>query len=199
MTGPRISVPPGRAGRLWVDRRLEAARRGAELLDRKLRILQAELDARSASAEQSRREWERCCAAADQWLLKAALLSGQRSIRLAANGGAAQVRITYQVTAGVRHPASGACSRPEPAAWAGLATGEARKAHQAALAAAVAHAADAAALRVIRAEAELTRYRLHAIKDRWVPRLEQARAEITFALEELEREDQARLRRAARR
>lgn len=197
MTGPRISVPPGRAGRLWVDRRLEAARRGAELLDRKLRILQAELAARSASAELTRREWERCSAAADQWLLKAALLSGQRSIRLAANGGYAQLRISYVVTAGVRHPGGATCITPEPASWAALATGEARRAHQAALGAAVAHAADAAALRVIEAEAELTRYRLHAIKDRWVPRLEHARAQITFALEELEREDQARLRRAA--
>jgi len=64
------------------------------------------------------------------------------------------------------------------------------------LEAAVAHAAAAAALRLIGAEAAVTRYRLRAIKDRWIPRLERARAEITFALDEVERADQARLRRA---
>jgi V/A-type H+/Na+-transporting ATPase subunit D len=77
MTAHRLSVPPGRAGRLWLVRRLEVARRGADLLDRKL--------------------------------------SG---------------------------------------------------------------------------------YRLRAVRDRWTPRLEQALAETTLAIEELERADAARLRRA---
>ena len=45
MSGPGLAVPPGRAGRLWLQRRLETARGcGADLLDRKLRILQGELD-----------------------------------------------------------------------------------------------------------------------------------------------------------
>ncbi len=196
MSAPRMAVPPGRAGRLWVDRRLLAARRGAELLDRKLSILQARLDEHREAAELTRREWERCCGDAERWLLRAALLGGQRSIRLAAAGAAAEVRISYTVTAGVRHPAGGTCAVPEPLNWAGLAMAEARRAHEAALAAAVAHAAAAAALRLIEAETAVTRYRLHAIRDRWIPRLEQARAEITFALDELERADQARLRRA---
>ena len=196
MTAPRIAVPPGRAGRLWVDRRLQAARRGAELLDRKLNILQAELSAHREAAELTRQQWERCCADAEQWLLRAALLGGQRSIRLTAGGEVAEVRISYTVTAGVHHPAHGTCTIPEPITWAGPTTAEARKAHGAALAAAVSHAAATAALRLIEAEAAVTRYRLHAIKDRWIPRLEQAHAEITFALDELERADQARLRRA---
>jgi V/A-type H+/Na+-transporting ATPase subunit D len=195
MTGPRIAVPPGRAGRLWVDRRLRAARRGAELLDRKLSILQAELSARRESAELARQEWERCCADAQWWLLRAALLGGQRSIRLATGDEAAEVDISYMVTAGVRHPAYATCTIPESSAWAGPATAQARRAHQTALAAAAAHAAATAALRLIEAEAVVTRHRLHAIKDRWIPGLEQARAEITFALDELERADQARLRR----
>jgi V/A-type H+/Na+-transporting ATPase subunit D len=196
MTAPGMAVPPGRAGRLWVDRRLLAARRGAKLLDRKLSILQAELSAHREAAELTRREWERCCGDAERWLLRAALLGGQRSLRLAAGSGAAEVRISYTVTAGVRHPAHGTCAVPEPLTWAGPAAAEARRAHAAALAAAVAHATAAAALRLIEAEAAVTRYRLHAIRDRWIPRLEQARTEITFALDELERADQARLRRA---
>ena len=43
-----------------------------------------------------------------------------------------------------------------------------------------------------------TRYRLRAIEDRWIPRLEQALAEVTFALEEQELADAARLRLAVR-
>ena len=196
MTGPRIAVPPGRAGRLWVDRRLQAARRGADLLDRKLHILQAELDSRRKAAELTRQEWEWRCAQAEQWQLRAALLGGQRAIRLAADEGGADVHINYAVTAGVRHPADVTYFIRQPAPWAGPATAEARRAHQTALEAAVAHAAAAAALRLIEAEAAVTRYRLRAIKDRWIPGLEEARAEITFALDELERADQARLRRA---
>jgi V/A-type H+-transporting ATPase subunit D len=70
----------------------------------------------------------------------------------------------------------------------------ARHAHRAALAAAVRQAAAAEAVRVIEAETLATRYRLRAIRDRWVPRLEQALAEVTFAIEELDRADAARLR-----
>jgi V/A-type H+/Na+-transporting ATPase subunit D len=38
-----VHVPPGRAGKLWLTRRLQVARRGAGLLDRKLQILQVGL------------------------------------------------------------------------------------------------------------------------------------------------------------
>lgn len=65
---------------------------------------------------------------------------------------------------------------------------------RAALTAAIRHAAAAAALRVIEAEALATRYRLRAVRDRWIPRLEQALAQVTFAIEEQERADAARLR-----
>ena len=59
------------------------------------------------------------------------------------------------------------------------------------------HAAAAEALRVIEAEALATRYRLRAIRDRWIPRLEQALAEVTLAIEEQELADAARLRLAS--
>jgi V/A-type H+/Na+-transporting ATPase subunit D len=60
----------------------------------------------------------------------------------------------------------------------------------------VQHAAATEALRVLEAEALATRYRPRAIEDRWIPRLEQALAEVTLALEEQELADAARLRRA---
>ena len=62
---------------------------------------------------------------------------------------------------------------------------------------AVGHAAAAGALRAVEAEALATRYRLRAVKNRWIPRLEQALADVTLALEEQELADSARLRLAA--
>lgn len=198
MTNRGFTVPPGRAGRLWLTRRLQVARRGADLLDRKLRILQGELDSRRAAAAQTAEEWDRRSADAEQWLLRASLLGGQRAVRLAAGGQAADVTISYATTMGVRHPDSTTCVIPAAATWDGPTLTETRQAHGAALVAAVRHAAAAEALRVIEAEVLATRYRLRAIKDRWIPQLEQALAEVTLAIEEQELADAARLRMATR-
>jgi len=193
-----FTVPPGRAGRLWLTRRLQVARRGADLLDRKLRILQAELARFRDSEALTAAEWDRCCADAERWLLRASRLGGERAVRLAADGQPAAVTIPYTVTMGVRHPASPACVIPASVTWDGPTLTRTRQAHAAALEAAVRHAAAAEALRVIEAEVLATRYRLRAIEDRWIPRLEQALAEVTFALEEQELADAARLRLAIR-
>jgi V/A-type H+/Na+-transporting ATPase subunit D len=197
VTGRRLAVPLGRAGRLRLERRLQVARRGADLLDRKLRILQRELPGLRAEAARAARDWEQCAADADRWLLRAALLGGQRAIRLADDVAPAELDVGYVVTVGVRHPATCACTFPPPAGWAGPTVGAARHAHQVALEAAARSAAASAALRIMEAEAAATRLRLRAIKDRWIPLLEQARAEVALALDEQERADGARLRLAA--
>jgi len=198
MAQPKLAVPPGRAGRIWLVRRLETARRGADLLDRKLLILQAELARRQAAAVRTRAHWDRCDADAQRWLLRAALLGGQRAIRLADDGQGADVTISYQQAMGVRYPSRAACLFPSPSTWDNPVMAGARQAHRAALAAAADHAAAAAAVRIVDAEVRATRYRLRAVQDRWIPRLEQALGEVTFALEEQERSDAARLRLAAR-
>ena len=59
-------------------------------------------------------------------------------------------------------------------------------------------AAAAGALRAVEVEALATRYRLRAVKNRWIPRLERALADVTLALEEQELADSARLRLSAR-
>src|SRR5271166_3153911 len=134
MSGVRLAVPPGRAGRLWLDRRLEAARRGSDLLDRKLRILQAELGDLTATAARTEHEWQQRSAEAEHALLVAALLGGQRAIRLATGPGLADVQVSYAVTIGVRHPAQGSCTPPAQAdPWASQPVEQARKAHRAAL------------------------------------------------------------------
>ena len=105
--------------------------------------------------------------------------------------------VSYTAIMGIRYPAGATYVIPPTAAWDGPALAAARQAHRAALAAAVRHAAAAEAERVIEAETVATRHRLRAIRDRWIPRLEQALAEVTFAIEEQERADAARLRLAA--
>lgn len=197
MSGPKLTVPPGRAGRLWLDRRLGAARRGADLLDRKLRILQSELGKLREEAERTGQRWRELSAEADRQLLIAALLGGQRAIRLAGSAGEAQVSIGYQVTIGVRHPSAGTIVPPAgQERWSGQSARQARQAHIAALEAAVTHAVAAQAAHVIELETTATRYRLRAIRDRLIPALEKARAEAALAIDELERADAARLRRA---
>ena len=189
-----FTVRPGRAGRLWLVRRLQVARRGADLLDRKLLILTGELGRLRESAARTAADWDRCCADAERWLLRAGMLGGQRAVRLAAGGQAANVTISYRLTMGVRYPASAECLTPASDTWDGPVLTGTRQAHGTALAAAVRHAAAAEAVRVIEAEMLATRYRLRAIRDRWIPRLEQALTEVTLAIEEQELADAARLR-----
>lgn len=197
MTTPGPVVPPGRAGRLWLQRRLETARRGAGLLDRKLRILQAQLDQARESAAQTSTEWRHRQAEAEPWLLRAALLGGQRAIRLADDGLFADVTVSYTAIMGIRYPAGATYVIPPTAAWDGPALAAARQAHRAALAAAARHAAATASVRLVDDEVRVTRYRLRAVQDRWIPGLEQTLAAVTFAIEELERADAARLRLAS--
>jgi V/A-type H+-transporting ATPase subunit D len=196
MSTVRIAVPPGRAGRLLLDRRLTGARRAADLLDRKLRILRAELRELSDQATRTEQEWHLHSTQADRRLLIAALLAGERAIISATGASYADVHIDYAVTIGVRRPASGQYAPPsgiDP--WAGPHVAQARQAHRAALAAAVRHAAAAGAVRIIEAEVVATRYRLRAIRDRLIPNLEQTKTEVMLAIDELERADDARLRR----
>jgi V/A-type H+/Na+-transporting ATPase subunit D len=198
MAAPKLAVPPGRAGRIWLVRRLETARRGADLLDRKLRILQGELARRQTAAAETEARWDRCQADAQTWLLRAALIGGQRAIRLADDGQQVEVTVGYELAMGVRYPSRATCVFPSPVTWDDPVLARARQEHRAALAAAAEHAAAAAAVRIVDAEVRATRYRLRAVQDRWIPGLEQALADITFALEEQERSDAARLRLAAR-
>ena len=196
MTARKPAVQ-GRAGRIWLVRRLETARRAADLLDRKLRILQAELARLQAAAAETAPEWDRCQAEARTWLLRAALLAGERAVRLADDGQVADVQVSYETTMGIRYPATASCIAPAALTWDSPVLAGARQAHRAALAAAARHAAVTASVRLVDDEVRVTMYRLRAVRDRWIPGLEQALAEVTFAIEELERADAARLRLAS--
>jgi V/A-type H+-transporting ATPase subunit D len=202
MSGPRgpLRCPPGRAGRLWLRRRLELAHRGLDLLDRKLRILRREQERLALLVQQTGEEWQRTCTDAESWLLRSALLGGQRALRLASDGAPADVTVVWAETMGIRYPAQATYAPPgDRAALASrpAALGQAASAHRAALAAALRHAAARAAARIVDDEVAATRQRLRAIEDRWIPRLQTALAEVELSLDEQERADGVRLRRAA--
>jgi V/A-type H+/Na+-transporting ATPase subunit D len=194
-----VRVPSGRAGRLWLRGRLQIANRGMDLLDRKLRILRGEHERLALLAQRTGHDWELACQQAATWLLRAALLGGQRALRLSADGPAVEVSVVWRDTMGLHYPAEATCEFAEeaPPPLGNAALDRARTAHRAALAAAVKHAAVTAALESLANEIATTTQRLRAIQDRWIPRLRDALAELELALDESEQADAARLRRAA--
>lgn len=196
-------LPPGRAGRIWLQRRLAVAERGSELLDQKLRLLHAERQRLRLHVERTGAVWEDAAHEADRWLVRGALLGGQRGIRLAGSPGTADVEVTWSYLMGVRYPSGVRCTRaadgPDAAPPDNAALVAARDAHRRAVEAAVTHAAAEAALRVLEAEEVATRRRLRAIEDRWIPRLQQALSQIQLGLEEQEHAEGVQLRWAAAR
>lgn len=192
-------VPPGRAGRLWLTGRLLAARRAGSLLDRRLRILRVEQQRFELLARRTGVAWQAAATDARAWLARGAALGGARGLDLAAAHASAAVEVEWATVMGLRYPAQ-ATFRPAPpdtgAYPVSAALVEARRAHETALGAATTHAAAAAALRAIERETARTRQRLRAITDRWTPRLEAALADLDRRIEETEREESVRLRRA---
>ena len=200
MAGP-VHAPPGRAGRLWLQHRLATAERGAALLDHKLRILRIERERFALLEHRTAAAWEAADREAAQWLLRAVMLGGERSLRLGNAGGPAEVRVVWNQPMGVKYPAEAACALPPerpdgpPAGSAALV--EARERYGRALQAAVEHAAVQAAVRVLAAEERVTRRRLRAIEERWVPRLRDSLRVTQLKLDEDEHGDAVRLRWAA--
>ncbi|MEV0402614.1 V-type ATP synthase subunit D [Actinoallomurus sp. NPDC050550] len=190
-------VPPGRAGRLWLRRRLATAERGHDLLQRKLRILLREYERIAGQAEYAKTEWTVACRRADTWLLRAALAGGRRSLSPAP--GPADVTISWRQAMGSRYPEQAACDLPArpDALPCSAALIEARNACRTALQAAVRHAAAQEAERILASEITATRQRIRALERHWTPRLTAAIAAIDLALEESERFDRARLLRTA--
>lgn len=198
-----LRVPPGRAGRLWLGERLETARHAATLLDHKLHVLRTEQERLALIADRTRAEWITAQREADEWLMRAAVLGGQRDIRLCTSDRLAEVTIRWDAVMGVRYPGEAVCTPPaEPAGTRSPGTAalvEATTAHRRALRAAVAHAAATAACRILETETVETRRRLHAIADRWIPRLESALRMLVERLDEAERAEAVQLRWAAAR
>ena len=182
-------VPPGRAGRLWITRRLAVATSAAELLDQKVRVLRQQAERFMLLVDSSREAWTQSCRDAEAWALRAALVGGQAALRAAIDRGGARVALTWESAMGVSYPSRGRVLVRDTADVPiyGPANEEAIAAHRHALEAAVQHAAALAALDAIELELAATRRRLRAVSDHWIPRLESALTAISLALEETER------------
>jgi V/A-type H+/Na+-transporting ATPase subunit D len=194
----RVRHPPGRAGRPWLAHRLEVARRGAELLAEKQRALLRERGRLEPLLAQASSEWEQRAREAEQWLTRAAMLGGERPLDFVP-AAPAQVTVSWQTILGVRCPADAQLAPPSDRelvpAGASAALYCAAAAHQRALEAAVRVAVAERALERIQTSLRATTLRRVAIERRWIPAHELALAELELGLDEVEREDSARVRR----
>ncbi|HEY8281872.1 MAG TPA: V-type ATP synthase subunit D [Leifsonia sp.] len=185
----------GRAGRTRLRRRLTTAGRGAELLDRKDRILAAELDRLRLRERRSRAEWEQCAGVAAEWLIRAAALDGSARIATAAPSTAAEVVVIWGGDVGVRYPEDVVCDPPIASGAGGTsALTFAAAAHRAAVVAGVRYAGVRRSISLVSAELSMTRVRRRAIENRWIPRLQRDLKEVQQQLDELELEDTFRVR-----
>ena len=200
-----LRAPSGRAGRPWLVRHLETARRGADVLDQKRRALlrlERRLDDLAAATED---EWNTAARAADTWLRRALVVGGAEAFELACfySAGEPQVEISWRKTLGVVYPADAEVILPDPADISSIGGGAAlvfaAAAHRRALEAAARHAAAACALRQVRTELRATIRRLRAVERRWIPEYETALAALELSLDEAEREQGARVRWVVRR
>jgi len=195
-----VRVPPGRAGRLWLERRLATAQHAGELLKQKLAILNHEEQRLAQRAAEGAREWKRLCAESETWTLRTAMLSSRRALRIASGGTTAQADIEMGFTIGIEHPVSGVVhlEKQQDLHVAGsAAVTQAAEAACAAVEAALSAAVATAALRTVRAEMATTRRTLRAVEQRWIPRLSSSLAQVRLELEELEHAEGVRHRWAA--
>lgn len=198
-------VPAGRAGRLWLIERLDAARRGIDLLDRKHQLLRREYDQLRLLVGERRRALTVADAAAQRWGLRAAMLGGAGEIALVAGAVAdrARVSVSWQNTMGVIHPERASCTFPEPAAAELAATnsavGPAAAAYRHALQLAAELAVAETARDRVEAELHATQRRLRAIRRHRAPALADALQRLELQLDELEREDRVATRWAQQR
>mgnify|MGYP001397614152 CR=1 FL=1 len=194
-----IAVPPGRAGRLWLRRRLETAARGVDLLERELTALRRLHDDAAEAATRTGAEWRHLATAARAAQLRAELAAGARGLRIGLPEPLARVEISWTTTMGVRYPTDAQCTAAPPDSRAvdcSAAVTLARTAHTAALQAAARHAAAAAPEQILAVQVDTTRQRVRALRHRWVPQLTHALRQREIELEEQERQDRIAARRA---
>jgi vacuolar-type H+-ATPase subunit D/Vma8 len=188
----------GREGKIRVERRLETARHGAQLLDRKQHILADELERLRLQANRSRREWENQARDAAAWLGRAAALDGTEQIASVAPLLPVQVELRWGGAMGILYPEEARSLLPPQRSMTGSsALSYTAAAHRTALEAAVRHAAVERALLLVSAELAATRTRQRAVENRWIPRLEGQLLSIRRELDEQELEESLRLRWAA--
>lgn len=195
----RLRPPPGRAGRLWLLRRLAVAERGHDVLEQKRRALLRQLERLEEELTEARREWEEEARGAETWWQRAAVLAGERPLELAREAvpPAADVRLAWRNSLGVVYPADVETAVPGSElvpAGGSAALAYAAEAHRRALEAAARLGASQRARDRTKDELRTTTTRLRAIERRWLPAHEQALSALQLALDENDREDATRVR-----
>jgi len=200
-----IRVPPGRAGRLWLLRRLDVAGRGADVLDQKRRTLLREQQRLADRLVETAAAWEQKARVAAEWNARAWTLAGPRRLRLAGTqlGRPAELSLERRNALGVVFPTTATVRLGQAPDFVALGGGASitlsARAHADALAAAAAYAAAHAAHSAIGAELAATTRRLRAIERRWIPAHQAALHELELRLDQSELEDTIRVRWAAAR
>lgn len=195
-----IRVPPGRAGRLWLMRRLEVAARGTDVLDQKRRALLRERQRTATTLADAAAAWEREARLATQSSDRALALAGERRLRLGAVHCTrpATAEVTWRNMIGTVIPTEVRVDIAELADFVALGGGAtvalAADAHRRALAAAADHAAARTAHEAIEKEFTATTRRLRAIERRWIAEHERALRRLELELAERELEDISRAR-----
>ncbi len=195
-----IRLPPGRSGRIWLERRLEVARRAADVLDQKRQTLLREQQLLIRRLAETEGEWERRAREAKAWNDRALAIAGARRVRLAVlhRLGSPRVRVSWRKALGTSFPAEATVTAPPAIDFVALGGGAsvalAASAHAEALVAGAAHATVRAAYEAISSELVATTRRLRAIERRWIPEHEAALHRLELVLEERELEDVVRAR-----
>ncbi|MFB7209111.1 V-type ATP synthase subunit D [Streptomyces sp. NPDC056255] len=203
MNGHGRRALAGRAGRLRLRRSLATALRGADLLERKARLLLDRERAEHRAAGEAGLAWRDRLAEADTWLVRGVMLGGERALTEAVPAGRVSVEVRWDALMGVRHPAAmdwtGPVRSPAEPTPPNTALAHAETAYRAAVHAAAQYAAHRAAADLLAAEAERTRQRVRALRRHWIPRLRSELTSVEVALEEAEHEEAVRRRWAASR
>jgi len=167
-----------------------------QLMQRRHDLLRRE-ERRLATLEGlTRAEWDQRCRTAEGWMARALVMGGREALaRGQLEQGTTVATVRWQSSMGVTSPGEVVTELgPVPELTGPAALGPALDSYRDAIDAAVQHAASAAALTQVRAELDSTRRRLRAIRDRLVPRLEEALGALELQLDEVEREEILRAR-----
>ncbi|MFI1169357.1 V-type ATP synthase subunit D [Streptomyces sp. NPDC020801] len=198
----RQRLSPGRAARLRLRRRLAAAERGADLLERKLRLLLERRTALEDAARVAGKRWREEIAAAEEWLLRGLVIGGEQALTEAVPARPGTLEVQWSALMGLRHPTGVTWSAPvrEPgeALAPNTALAHAETEYRTAVRTGAEYAAARTAAELVAAEALRTRQRVRALRRHWIPRLTQELAAADQALEQAEHEEAVRRRWAAR-
>ncbi|MGA7206229.1 MAG: V-type ATP synthase subunit D [Specibacter sp.] len=188
----------GRAAKVQLEHRLETARHGARLLDRKQHLLADQLEQLQRREGMAREEWQGRARDAALWLGRSSALDGSARIAAAAPLETATAAFRWGNAMGVRYPEDPQCRLPElPAAGGSSALTFAAEVHQSALLAGIRDGVLQRSQQLLAAELAATRTRQRAVERRWIPRLETELQAIRRQLDAQELEESLRLRWAA--